>query len=122
MPSLKSFLFTACVTSFASLSASAEGTGADGQIQIFNSTPGFTITGFYTHNGHGWSRDWLRSVTLTPGEGATAQFRSAPPTCHQKVRAGWVSASGHEFRGHPIKVNICNVSNIYFAQEETYFD
>ncbi|MEM6589215.1 MAG: hypothetical protein AAF641_12270 [Pseudomonadota bacterium] len=122
MPSFKSLVYAACVTSLGSLSAWAEGTGADGHIRIFNSTPGFTITGFYTNSGHGWSRDWLMDVTLTPGEGATAQFRTAPPNCHQRVRAGWLSASGHEFRGHPIKLNICNVSNVYFAQEETFFD
>ncbi|MEO0370930.1 MAG: hypothetical protein AAF231_05690 [Pseudomonadota bacterium] len=111
------------MTSLGPLPVHAEGTGADGHIRIFNSSPGFTITGFYTNDGHGWTRDWLgHDITLTPGEGATAQFRSAPPTCHQNVRAGWLSASGHEFRGHPIRVNVCNVSNIYFAQEETYYD
>lgn len=122
MPSLKSFAYAACITSLGSFAAWADGTGAEGHIRIFNSTPGFTITGFYTNAGRGWTRDWLKDVTLTPGEGATAKFRSAPPVCHQHVRAGWLSASGHEFKGHPVQVNICNVSNIYFAQEETYFD
>lgn len=122
MSPLTSLACALCLTSLGAFSAFAEGTGADGQVKIFNSSPGFTITGFYTNDGSGWTRDWLGHETLTPGEGAVAQFRSAPPTCHQHVRAGWRSASGHEFRGHAIRVNICGLSNIYFAQEETYFD
>ncbi|MEL7396385.1 MAG: hypothetical protein AAFN44_08440 [Pseudomonadota bacterium] len=122
----KSIALAACLTSIASfgasLSAYAEATGADGHVNIFNSTPGFTITGFYTNAGHGWTRDWLTDVVLTPGVGAKAVFSSAPPKCHQHIRAGWLSTAGREFHGHPIHINICEVSNIYFAEDEIFFD
>lgn len=122
MPSFKTLTLATCLTSMGSLCALADGTGAEGFVNIYNSSPGFVVTGFYTNGGHGWTRDWLTDVILTPGEGAVAQFRSAPPACHQRVKVGWRSAAGHEVRSHPVAVNICDVSNIYFAQEEIFFD
>lgn len=122
MRSLKALTCALCFTAAGSAPVLADATGANGVLNIYNSTPGFVITGFYTNAGHGWTRDWLMDVTLTPGEGAEAQFSSAPPKCQQRIRAGWLSASGHEFHGHPISVNICAISNVYFAQEETFFD
>lgn len=120
----KSLALAACVTSIGSLSALAEGdgTGADGFINIYNSTPGYTVVGFYTNAGHGWSKDWLTQDILTPGVGAKAVYAAAPPACHQHVRVGWLGPAGMEVHGHPIHLNICDVSNIYFAENETFYD
>ena len=122
MLSLRSLALAAGFAVLGAQSTLAEGTGAKGYVNIINSTPGFVITGFYTNAGHGWTRDWLTNVRLTPGELAVAQFSTAPPKCHQRVRVGWLSTAGREKRGHPISVNICNVSNVYFAQREIFFD
>ncbi|MEO0498884.1 MAG: hypothetical protein AAF141_16280, partial [Pseudomonadota bacterium] len=104
------------------LTGFADSSGAKGVVNVYNSTPGFTVTGLYTNAGHGWTRDWLENVTLTPGEGAVALFRSDPVRCHQRLRVGWLSASGHEFREHPVAVNICALSNIYLDGDGIFFD
>ena len=122
MPSFKSFTLAACLTSIGTFGAVADGTGAQGYVKIYNSTPGYVVTGFYTNAGHGWTHDWLNDIVLTPGQGAKAEFSSAPPACTQRVRVGWRSTAGREIRGHPVTVNICDVSNVYFAENEIYFD
>jgi len=52
-----SFALATCLTSAGALSAVAEGTGAEGYVNIYNSTPGFVVPGFYTNAGHGCTRD-----------------------------------------------------------------
>lgn len=122
MTSTKTLALAAALTSIGSLGALADATGAEGYVKIFNVTPGYVVTGFYTNAGQGWTTDWLTDVTLTPGEGATAEFSSAPPACNQQVAVGWMSTGGREIRGHPVAINICNVSNVFFEGDLISFE
>ena len=48
MPSLKVFALAACLSSTTALAGFADSSGAKGVVNVYNSTPGFTVTALYT--------------------------------------------------------------------------
>ncbi len=96
-------------------------TGKRGVFTIHNDTPGNTVVGFYTNDGSGWSKNWLREH-LKPGDEARAEFKEDGAYCKQTIRVGWLSKSGGEVKDDPINIDFCKATNVYLKDNEVTFD
>ena len=101
--------------------ALAQGTGSEGFFEIHNDTDENTVIGFYTNDGSGWSDNWL-SVDLEPGESAVAEFTADTGNCEQLLRVGWLGEGDTEVLDDPIRIDICDASNVYLGDNEITFD
>jgi hypothetical protein len=96
-------------------------TGATGAFTIHNNTDSNTVVGFYTNDGSGWSDSWL-DEDLAPGDSADAAFNAETGACAQTLQVGWLGEDGGEVMDEPIRIDICEASNVYLDDNEVYFD
>jgi hypothetical protein len=114
-------LTIACGLTMAFAGLSSAQTGKNGVFTIHNDTKANTVTGFYTNDGSGWSKNWL-SEDLEPGETAKAEFNDATGNCKQMIRVGWLGKKGGEVKDDPIRIDFCKASNVYLNDNEIFFD
>lgn len=105
----------------AALGTASAQTGKKGIFTIHNDTSGNVVVGFYTNDGTGWSRNWLRSQ-LKPGEDAQAEFIEDGALCKQRIRVGWLSKNGGEVLDDPINIDFCKATNVYLKDNDVTYD
>lgn len=101
--------------------AFAQGTGSEGFFEIYNDTAENTVVGFYTNDGSGWSSNWLEQ-DIEPGNSMVARFHADTGSCDQIFRVGWLGQNGEEIFDDPIRIDICEASNVYLGDNEITFD
>jgi len=126
MSRLNSLFFSLLLILFSPLGgivdpAMAQPTGEEGNFTITNQTQGNIVVGFYTNDGSGWSDNWLEEL-LEPGGVVDAAFAADEGRCDQMFQVGWLGQDGSEVLDDPIKIDICEASNVYLSDNEIYFD
>lgn len=112
-------LFGLAALAFAPTMAGAEGSGAWGHFTLHNQSSSYTIDGFYTNEGDGWSSNWM-SVQLAAGDSVDMEFNNKSGPCTAQFKVSWVGTGNSVVEDW--QADFCKITNLYMLDTGATFD